>query len=96
MPVDAPPTAPRRTMAGEVSTRGQTVGTSSASVSFWYRTDGAAPLPMRLAPVTSGLAADGQTYPVALLGNVLRPYEQALSCGQRCPVEYSTHERHGV
>ncbi len=96
MPVDATPTAPRRTMAGGVSTRGQTIGTSGASVSFWCWTDRAAPLPMRLAPVTLGLAAHGQTYPVPLLDNVLGPYEQAFSCGQRCPVEYSTHERHGV
>ena len=78
MPVDATPTPPRRTMAGGVSTRGQTVGTSRASVSFWCRTDGAALLPMRLAPVTSGLAAHGQTYPVPLLDYVLRPYEQAF------------------
>ncbi len=57
---------PRRTVAVQASTQGQKVGTGRASISFWCRTDGATPLPMRLAPVTSGLAAHGQSYPVAL------------------------------
>jgi hypothetical protein len=80
MPVAAPPTPSRRALAGKVSTRGQTVGTSRASVSFWYRTDGAALLPMRLAPVTLGLAADGRTYPVTLLEYVPRPVRAGCFC----------------
>ena len=71
-------------MAAE-STRGQKVGAGRASFSFWWRTDGAARLPMGLAPVTSGLAAHGPTFPVPLLGHMLRLYEQAFLFRQHRP-----------
>ena len=58
-------------MAGRASTREQTVGVNGASVSFWCRTDGGPSLPMRLAPVTSGLAAHGHRFPVHLLATGL-------------------------